>query len=37
VGWQIKAVAPHGTALRAFVLLNDSVSMCPLRNDAIVP
>jgi hypothetical protein len=36
-GWNIEAIVPHGSVLRAFALLSDSKSICPLANEIGVP
>jgi len=36
-GWGLEAVVPHGSVLRAFALLSDSKSICPLGNEIGAP
>jgi hypothetical protein len=36
-GWEGEAAAPHGSRLRAFAVLRNATSICPLQNDVTVP
>jgi hypothetical protein len=37
IGWSSEAIVPHGSMLRAYALLGDSKSICPLANEIRVP